>query len=150
MRNLLLLLPYLAIVPQRRHRREDSQEDILTACFLSSHESPYNLLYTSRNSPLLQVSHRFARTRPTHDIMAPGASRSRTLRLMVAHWFARSTHEARDSHIPATDEASNQGEHPLRSSYSTSSGYVYLLHLHIVSQIPCSISIYGAHLDIQH
>ncbi|KAL1716255.1 hypothetical protein EV715DRAFT_275222 [Schizophyllum commune] len=78
------------------------------SCSLSSHGSPYNLLFTSRNSPLLQVSHRFARTRPTLDIMAPRASRSRTLGLMVAHWFARSIHEARDGHVPATNEASNQ------------------------------------------
>ncbi|KAL1692096.1 hypothetical protein GGG16DRAFT_124312 [Schizophyllum commune] len=59
-------------------------------------------------SPLLQVSHRFAHTRPALDIMAPGASRGRALGLIVAHWFARSDHAARDEHVHATNEASNQ------------------------------------------
>ncbi|KAL1665607.1 hypothetical protein GGF50DRAFT_87923 [Schizophyllum commune] len=40
--------------------------------------------------------------------MAPGASRSRALGLIIAHWFPRSDHETSDDHVPATNQASNQ------------------------------------------
>ncbi|KAI5885382.1 uncharacterized protein SCHCODRAFT_02719041 [Schizophyllum commune H4-8] len=83
-------------------------KDTWSTFCLQPHRLPYNPLHTSRNPPLVRNSHYCPQTSLTVDAMEPGASRSRTLRLIVAHWLARSNREVRDDDISATNKASNQ------------------------------------------